>query len=86
MLYIWATHLMTHTSVQALFFKRAKRNPTLQHTQRRHLAAGAAGAACFALEDLFPKMPFIHATWHLLSTYGIATTEPLVALQETDPL
>ena len=65
-----------------MFHQKAKHNPRLQSGQRRHLAAGAIGAACFAIEDVYPKFPFIHAAWHLLSTYGIATTEPFVALQD----
>ena len=77
----WASAL--HPAVQVIFQQSVQGQPVLQRTQRRHLAAGAAGAACFVLEDLYPKFPFIHAAWHCLSAYGIATTEHLVAHKET---
>lgn len=77
--------VVTSTNLAALevvYHNHAKKHPKLQKMQHRHLAAGALGAACFVLEDLYPKFPFVHATWHCLSAYGIATTEPLVAHKE----
>ncbi len=49
------------------------------------MATAALGAACFALEDAFPTLPFIHTTWHLLSAVGVAATGALVADCEAYP-
>ena len=70
---------------QAEFARRAHANPALRRAHRAHVATAALGAACFALEDAFPTLPFIHTTWHLLSAVGVATTGALVADCEARP-
>ena len=52
--------------------------PSLAAAHRLHVLAGAAAVAAFFAEDLWPRLPFVHSTWHVLSALAMAATEPLV--------
>lgn len=45
---------------------------------RLHVLSGALAVAAFFAEDLWPRLPFVHSTWHVLSALAMAATEPLV--------
>ncbi len=76
---------MPRRRAQAEFARRAQERASLRPAHRAHVATAALGAACFALEDAFPTLPFIHTTWHLLSAVGVAATGALVADCEAYP-
>lgn len=64
--------------VQVEFWKRAKSNPELRQPHRLHVASAALGAACFAVEDMYPTLPLIHSVWHGLSAVAVHTTNALL--------
>ena len=51
---------------------------SLAAAHRLHVLSGAAAVAAFFAEDLWPRLPFVHSTWHVLSALAMAATEPLV--------
>lgn len=63
---------------QVEFWRRAKGNPELRQAHRLHVASAALGAACFAVEDVYPTLPLIHSVWHGLSAVAVHTTNALL--------
>lgn len=51
---------------------------SMSAAHRLHLCAGAAAVAAFFAEDLWPRLPFVHSTWHVFSAVAMVATEPLV--------
>jgi hypothetical protein len=76
--------LCCYVEPQLEFRRRAKRKPALLRLQRRHMRAAAAGGICFVLEEAFPRLPLIHSAWHVLSAYGVASTNHLLADVEAE--
>ncbi len=57
----------------------------LRRAHRRHLAAGALGLACFALEDAARERAgcgWAHAAWHCLACASVSGYNALLAAQE----
>ena len=54
--------------LQTKFWRQAKKSPGLRKQHRRHLATVGAGSACFAIEELYPHWPIIHAVCALILT------------------
>jgi len=51
---------------------------SLSAAHRLHVCSGVAAVVAFFAEDLWPRLPFVHSTWHVLSAVAMAATEPLV--------
>ena len=59
------------------FIGAAVANPQLRPAWRRHVAALAAGGACFGAEDAGIKhlnLDCLHPMWHCLACYAVAST------------
>lgn len=52
--------------------------PSIAAAHRLHVLSGALAVAAFFAEDLWPRLPFVHSTWHVLSALAMSATEPLV--------
>ena len=52
--------------------------PSISAAHRLHVLSGTLAVAAFFAEDLWPRLPFVHSTWHVLSAVAMAATEPLV--------
>jgi len=57
---------------------RQSRHRSIAAAHRLHVLSGALAVAAFFAEDLWPRLPFVHSTWHVLSALAMAATEPLV--------
>lgn len=64
--------------IEANFFKRRHNTHELQASHRLHCAAVALGGAAFIGEEFQPKVPLIHASWHLMSAAGVAAMGPML--------
>jgi hypothetical protein len=64
-------------AMELKFLQRAHEVPQLRHPQRVHSAAALASMVLFAVEDLVPQVPFVHASWHGLSALGCSTVNAL---------
>ena len=64
------------------YIDRARKNPKLRKAHRLHATATLVGLGCFALEDLCPSIPLMHASWHILSSLAVATINDLAADEE----
>ena len=51
---------------------------SISSAHRLHVYSGAAAVAAFFAEELWPRLPFVHSAWHVLSAVAMAATEPLV--------
>lgn len=65
-------------AAETSFFHRGRRNPELQRPYKLHCAAAALGGVAFIGEEFWPKVPLIHATWHLMSAASLAGMGPLL--------
>ena len=65
--------------MEIAFLWRAIRRPHLRRPFAVHAASSAAGITVFAVEEMFPKTPFVHAVWHCLAAVGAASTGALLA-------
>lgn len=66
-------------ATEVAFLRRASARPdSLRLPQLLHSTAAGLGLACFFLEDVAPRLPCLHATWHLLSAVSIGTTNALL--------
>lgn len=68
---------------EAEFFKRWHTTPELQASFKLHCAATALGGAAFIGEEFWPKVPLIHASWHVMSAAGLAAMGPMLLHTET---
>jgi hypothetical protein len=59
-------------------------SPGLRTQQLLHSAAALGAISFFALEEALPRAPFLHSTWHLLSSVSCATTNALLEDVERD--
>ena len=60
------------------FLLRALEDPRLRETHLVHTCAGVAAFGCFFGDDWFPQVPYLHASWHLLSAYATSLTPCLI--------
>jgi hypothetical protein len=56
----------------------------LRAQQLAHSACALGAMAFFSLEEVFPRAPLLHSTWHLLSSVSCATTNALLEDVERD--
>ena len=62
------------------FFKKALEDPKLRETHMIHTVSGVLAFGAFYADDWFPQVPYLHATWHLLSAYATSLTPCLIEL------
>lgn len=77
---------LSTSAMEVKYIGRAHRNKKLHLPITLHAFACVVGLTCFALEDLRPEIPFMHAAWHCLSASATATINPLLADVETNLL
>jgi hypothetical protein len=68
--------------MEAKYIDRARKNPKLRKSWGIHAVSTLIGLSCFALEDLRPDIPLMHASWHCLSSVVVATINNLAADEE----
>eukprot|EP00884_Botryococcus_braunii_P020653 jgi/Botrbrau1/7271/Bobra.0318s0009.1 len=69
-------------AVEYEYCKRASQDAKMKKAFQIHALASGIGGACFFLEDLYPKIPYIHSVWHCMSVVSIATLSKL--LEDTE--
>lgn len=74
----FATTTVNTIAMEALFLKGAVADPGLRRAHRVHVACAGTGLALFALDEIRPHLPCVHAAWHVLSSAAVAETLPLV--------
>ena len=74
----FATTTVNTAAMEALFLKRALADPSLRRPHRVHCACAGVGLALFALDEVRPHLPCVHAAWHVLSSVAVRETLPLV--------
>ncbi len=85
----FAVSFVNTTAMEMLFLQRARQAPEqqrLRRAQRVHAATCVAGLGAFALEDLAPRLPFMHAAWHVLSASAVFSVNALLADLERERL
>lgn len=63
------------------YLRQACKHKELRHAYKLHVAAGGAGLALFAADEVRPFMPVVHAAWHILSCVSVHQTLPLLDLK-----
>jgi hypothetical protein len=74
----FATSAANTAAMEIEYLRRARRSPHLRAQHARHCALAGAGLIMFAIDDLKPGLPLMHAGWHLLSCAAAQTTLPLL--------
>jgi hypothetical protein len=74
----FATSAANTAALEAKYLSSAIKDRRLRRPHAMHLAAGAAGLAIFALDEIRPFIPYVHSTWHLLSCVAVQRTLPLL--------
>ena len=76
-----AVTLANISVAECRFVSAAASDPKLRPVWRRHVAALAAGGACFAAEDVGIRrhnLDCLHPLWHCLACYAVAGTNVLI--------
>jgi hypothetical protein len=79
----FATSAANTVAMESLFLKRAIGSDKLRGPHLAHCTCAAAGLVLFALDELRPHLPCVHAGWHILSSLAVRETLPLI--QSTEP-
>jgi len=60
------------------FLRRALGDPKLREKHFVHTCTGVAAFGAFYADDWFPQLPYLHASWHILSAYATSHTACLI--------
>jgi len=60
------------------FMRKALADPKLRDTHFVHTLAGVGAFTAFYADDWFPQVPYLHASWHILSAYATSLTPCLI--------
>ncbi|GAX77488.1 hypothetical protein CEUSTIGMA_g4932.t1 [Chlamydomonas eustigma] len=74
------------TAMELKYLYRAHMNKDLKRAQVFHATTCLIGLSCFAAEEIWPKLPFMHAAWHCLSAVAVSSINHLVADVEQNEL
>lgn len=65
--------------LQVNFAKRSFAEPDrYQKAHRMHAASTVLGGMCFLAEEVYPDVPFVHATWHVAAALAVYTCNALL--------
>lgn len=74
----FATSTVNLAATEIEYLRRARTCGHLKAAHRRHCAFVGAGLVAFAIDDIRPGLPLMHAGWHLLSCAAAHSTLPLL--------
>lgn len=74
----FATSAANTAVMEIEYLRQACNRRELRRAYKVHLAAGGAGLALFAADEIRPFMPMVHAAWHILSCISVHQTLPLL--------
>jgi hypothetical protein len=70
---------LNSTAMEMKYLYRARVNNDLKMAQVFHATTCFIGLSCFAAEEVWPRLPFMHAAWHCLSAAAVSSINHLVA-------
>ena len=74
----FATSAANTIAMELQYLKRALKRPLLQAPLILHCLSAGSGLAFFAVDEIRPHIPFMHAIWHVLSCAAVQQTLPLL--------
>lgn len=78
----FATSAANTAAMEIEYLRQACKHKELRRAYKLHVAAGGAGLALFAADEVRPFMPLVHAAWHILSCISVHQTLPLLDLKQ----
>jgi hypothetical protein len=74
----FATSAANTVAMEIRYLQRALVSSTLQRPFIVHCLSAAIGLSAFALDEVHPHIPCMHALWHLFSCVAVQQTLPLI--------